>query len=779
MPRKVDTLKRTAIDLVALSFFLVLILLPGLSLRSADWTDHLKVVTTLGILGTLAGTFLAWSYFSGRIVAFLNIVYFLFTIGWQLGNTMDPAMIWRDRITSIIGRLGVFVETILQGEKNQDPLMFVFLMGILVWTMGSFGVWILFRKRGFWPAMLPPGIMLITNQIMYLGSAKLDGYLIFYMFMILIIASRLDIWRRQLLWKKLRAQVAPNTIFAFSRAGVILAILIVLLAWGGPAFAQSDQAAKIWGAITIPFDELRHKLADALGGLRGSVGVSYDIYGESLSLEAGVSPVDILVMQITVEGRPEKGGRLYWFARAYNIYESGSWKMSIGETIEFDPIEGDLPLPAYNSRQTIQVEISPKVPSMNGLYMPSQPLWASRSGEVDVYRIPNGTVDVIRMTTYGVVRDGESYKARSSVAIPTARELREAPTEYPRWVTDNYLQVSESITERTRQLALQITEGIDNSFDKAVAITQWLRTNIEYERLTQPPPQDVEQIDWFLFDYQVGFCNWYASAEVILLRTLGIPTRMAVGYARGNFNALEGYYEVRGADAHAWPEVYFPGYGWVEFEPTVNQSVLDRPEEREPFEGASDSPTNSGRGLDEGLLDSAADDLLDILAQDQFDFIDQIDFGSLITWLLFIVLLLAIIIFSWFRFDPVSRVSALAIVAIGMQRMGIQPPLVFQQTFNYDLTPIGKIYSRWSVWLRRLGISMNFFQTPNERAMAFGEQYPPASTLGWKIVDSYVQERFGGVNLEHDALKSTWRELRHYLWIEWIRKKIGLKARTD
>ena len=778
MLRRVEPLKRTAIDIIALFLFLVLVLLPGLSLRSADWSDHLKVVTMLGFLGTLAGAFLTWSIFSGRIATLLNSVYLLFTIGWQLGNTMDPALIWRDRILSIIRRLGVFVETILQGEKNHDPLIFVFLMGILLWTMGSVGVWILFRKRGFWPAILPPGIMLIINQILYIGSAELDRYLIFYMFMVLILASRLDIWRRQLLWQKLRAQVAPNTIFAFIRAGVILAILIVLLAWGGPTFAQSDQAAKIWGVITIPFDELSDKIADALGGLRGSVRVGYGIYGDNLNLEVGVKPADILLMQITAEERLQKGGRFYWFTRAYNIYESGSWKMSIGETIEFDPFEGDLPHPLYSSRQTIHVEVSPKVPSTHALYAPSQLLWANRSGEVDVYRIPDGTVDIIRMTTYGVVRGGESYSARSSVAVPTKKELREAPTQYPRWVTENYLQVSESITERTRQLALQITEGIDNPFDKAAAITQWLRTNIEYERVTLPSPQDVEKIDWFLFDYQVGFCNWYASAEVVLLRTLGIPARMAVGYARGNFDTSEGYYEVNAADAHAWPEVFFPRYGWVEFEPTGNQSVLNRPEERETIEGASDSPTNPGRGLDEGLIDSTADNSIDRLAEEELDLIDQFDFGALITWILFIILLVAIIIFSWFRFDPVSRASALATVAIGMQRIGIKPPLVLQQIFNYDPTPTGKIYSRWSVWLRRLGIPMNFFQTPNERAMAFGEHYPAASTLGWKIADSYVQERFGGVSLEHDAVKETWHDLRLYLWIEWIRKKIGLKVRS-
>ena len=130
---------------------------------------------------------------------------------------MDPAMIWRDRILSLIGRLSAFAETILQGERNRDPLMFVLIMGTLIWFMGSFGAWRIFRKRGFWGAVLPPGIALVVNQILYLGSAELGGYLIFYVFMILILASRLDIWRRQLLWQKLRAQVAPNTILAFSQ----------------------------------------------------------------------------------------------------------------------------------------------------------------------------------------------------------------------------------------------------------------------------------------------------------------------------------------------------------------------------------------------------------------------------------------------------------------------------------------------------------------------------------------------------------------------------------
>ena len=83
-------------------------------------------------------------------------------------------------------------------------------------------------------------------------------------------------------------------------------------------------------------------------------------------------------------------------------------------------------------------------------------------------------------------------------------------------------------------------------------------------------------VTWFLFDLKSGFCNYYASAEVLLLRSVGIPARMVVGFAQGK-SVESGLYAVRGRDAHAWPEVYFQGIGWVQFEPTVNQAVLIRP----------------------------------------------------------------------------------------------------------------------------------------------------------------------------------------------------------
>ena len=85
----------------------------------------------------------------------------------------------------------------------------------------------------------------------------------------------------------------------------------------------------------------------------------------------------------------------------------------------------------------------------------------------------------------------------------------------------------------------------------------------------------------YSFDLKQGFCNYYASIEVLMLRSVGVPARMAVGFAEGGFDNEANVYIVRSLDSHAWPEVYFPEIGWIEFEPTGNQDPLLRPDRPE------------------------------------------------------------------------------------------------------------------------------------------------------------------------------------------------------
>ena len=168
---------------------------------------------------------------------------------------------------------------------------------------------------------------------------------------------------------------------------------------------------------------------------------------------------------------------------------------------------------------------------------------------------------------------------------PTRKDLRNAGDNYPVWVKERYLQVPDSVKAEVSRLAAQITSNQATTFDKVEAVTNYLRQNMTYSETIPSPPPGTDPVNWFLFNWKSGFCNYYASSEVLLLRSANIPARIVVGFAQGKADA-SGTYSVRGQDAHAWPEVYFPGIGWVEFEPTVNQLPIVRP--------SGDTPATAG-----------------------------------------------------------------------------------------------------------------------------------------------------------------------------------------
>jgi transglutaminase-like putative cysteine protease len=145
--------------------------------------------------------------------------------------------------------------------------------------------------------------------------------------------------------------------------------------------------------------------------------------------------------------------------------------------------------------------------------------------------------------------------------------LRDAGGDYPDWVVKRYLQLPGSTTDRTRQLAKELENGLV-PYDAAVSIQNWLRGNIKYNEAIPYPPDDRDVVDYLLFDSKQGYCEYYSTAMVIMLRSLGIPAREVVGYFSGEYSNDELGYLYRESNAHAWVEVYFPGYGWLPFDPT-------------------------------------------------------------------------------------------------------------------------------------------------------------------------------------------------------------------
>ena len=147
----------------------------------------------------------------------------------------------------------------------------------------------------------------------------------------------------------------------------------------------------------------------------------------------------------------------------------------------------------------------------------------------------------------------------------------------PAWGTENplppeyaiYLALPDTITQRTRDLARELTADEPTMYAKATAIEEYLR-QIPYDLEISAPPEGVTDVaDYFLFDLRRGYCDYYATAFVVLARLSGLPTRFVTGFAPGSWLPNEQQWVITEAEAHSWPEVYFPEVGWVRFEPTA------------------------------------------------------------------------------------------------------------------------------------------------------------------------------------------------------------------
>jgi protein-glutamine gamma-glutamyltransferase len=158
------------------------------------------------------------------------------------------------------------------------------------------------------------------------------------------------------------------------------------------------------------------------------------------------------------------------------------------------------------------------------------------------------------------------YEAISDLAQPAAGELRAAGGPYPLDVVLQSLKLP-PLDPRIRQLAEQITLSADSNYDKAVAIETYLRTHFAYT-LELPRAVAPDPLANFLFERQQGHCEYFASSMAVMLRALRIPARVVNGFSGGEFNDLTSQYLVRASNAHSWVEAYFPGYGWVSFDPT-------------------------------------------------------------------------------------------------------------------------------------------------------------------------------------------------------------------
>lgn len=253
----------------------------------------------------------------------------------------------------------------------------------------------------------------------------------------------------------------------------------------------------------------------------------------------------------------------YWRGYAFDHYDGRNWSES-----------NDALLPFYAGRsgRFVLDNSVHKQTFVQTFYiahdMPNV-LWAGGTPVTVFFPARELALDVTGGIKVGsALQAGSVYSIESTSQDFKPDELRQAKGSIPDWVKSRYYQLPDSTTERTRELALQITKDKKTTYDKVIAVRDYVMNTYPYDYFPPPQQPDTDAVDQFLFVDKRGVCEHFTSAMVVLLRAAGIPARFVVGYGSGTYNAITGYYEVHANDAHAWVEVYFPGIEWVPFDPT-------------------------------------------------------------------------------------------------------------------------------------------------------------------------------------------------------------------
>ena len=700
-------------DWAAIGLHFILLQTVASRLVATSWTPFLYLTQTFTYMGFVIGTALGYSRFPRPITRLLNFFYMIILLPLQWTLVIDQNASLEEQLLSVAGRLFFSTSDFVSRRPVEDPLFFVAVMSIAFWIISSLASFTLVRNQDYLGAVLPAAIGLIIIQNYDYAIPGRLWFLAFFAFIALLLLGRLQFLQNKQSWRERRIFLSPDNSVDLTTSMAIAAGLIIILAWTAPGSMSSMKSAvKTWNRVTRPWQDFTEKMQNAVSALESTGSRRGEFFGSQLALGRGFPLSDSLMFLVQAPDVPfdQKPPRYYWRGRTYDRFVNGQWYTTGTTREEYTPAVTNPNNVAILEKQPAHFVFNTGDTNFSLLYSPAQPIWISRPG-VTFTTPANEGRDIIAWHAYPSLRGGETYQVDAILNNPNQQQLQEAGTDYPEWVTEKYLQMPQDFSPSIQALAREITQDAVTPYDKTIAITNYLRENIQYAETITEAPRNRDALEWVIFDYKQAYCVYYASAEVLMLRSVGVPARMAVGFAQGERN--DNTYTVRRFNAHAWPEVYFPNTGWVEFEPTAGQAPLNRP--LPPQDLAGGNPLNPLNSLSQEDSQNFADrdrteEGVDAPAQEVTTPVFQP-----IYLLPLLAIFAGLVIFFAYRYGWHTRVPVL--LRAGMERSGIDVPIWIVRWEKWvKLSPIEKAFESVNFALRYLDQPVPVHVTPIERA---------------------------------------------------------------
>ena len=567
----------------------LLILTIAKSTVAAAWVPGIEIAPMLAIagavvMGVLAVTPLPWWWCVSLGMALGPVVAGLTSApAFRTMHPLDP---------SGLALIQTWMGRVQDGTAFADTAFVLFIITWLMWVTGGWLMWCVLRWRQPLTGLIPGAAAFATNV---LNSQDQNSYTLAF----LVLTFALLLWTNYTgsiaRAAKARVKLTGDARWDFWESGLVATAALIVLAIMLPPLSTQDRTQSMESSLFSDWAQIQQELNHPdLGTGTGTGGGGTTGFSTAVSLNGPLKTSKAIVFTYTVTG--QYPGPRYFRGVNVTIADNGEWTYQ-GADLRQRINKGEIPVfgDVYNKMALATFTINMVAPppgNVDVLFYPGQLYRVDRdtiAGEVHVppaFSAGSQLVTIDRLSSLVPPRSNGQYNITSEYPDVQDSDLRAAGTDYPSWLQPYMSLPSEGyrppdVLKRIHDLAVQLTAGASNPYDKATAIQDYLRSGA-FRYTLKPPiaPAGTDPLDFFLFDPingHQGYCQYFATAMGDMLRSIGIPTRLVNGYGAGTFDTSTNRYIVRDEDAHTWVEAYFPGYGWIPFEPTNDGTYFTIP----------------------------------------------------------------------------------------------------------------------------------------------------------------------------------------------------------
>ena len=480
--------------------------------------------------------------------SFTLILVFSIAVAWYLARSRLPGIVTH-LITLVVG-IGITAWQTFQ-LSSSETVGFAIFLSFLIWLMGYFSTWYILRRNNAWVAVVIGTLVVIVN----LSNLPASYYFFFGLYF--TAAIFLIIWMRIIKQKNVSGHAMGFT----KRSLLYLSTIILCIILVSVSFARIIPEMRIPPLQTFIATKMLwiQGLEDSFLNLFAEVPSKQPLNTSSTRQDLEFGPVwkeKEQVDFVILSSQPS-----YWRIKVYDTYTSHGWTnrpvidnlLAKGIPWEY----ADITIGDETITYTVTTNIKTDALLTAGSYV---------SSDTSVL-VGVSDKDVIAVTTPRVLSPGEHYTVTSSISSPSSSDLSLVGEDYPSSIANEYTRLPANFPNEIELLSKDITSDAKTPYQKVTAIDNYL-SQFPYTQEIEPPPEGADGVQYFLYNQKSGFCLYFASAMVVMLRSVDVPARLAIGYVPGEFGEEEGEYILRNKHYHAWPQVYFAGYGWVDIEAT-------------------------------------------------------------------------------------------------------------------------------------------------------------------------------------------------------------------